>query len=237
MAKRSVAFVVPPISAWSFSRWSQYTECPAKARYKFVDKLPEPQGPALARGQAIDEAARAIIEGKRRDIPAELIKVDVGLKRLRKGFKAQKVRPNLELAVTREWNPTGWFAGDAWGRFKLDVLELLTKGVARVIDLKSGKLRVGDDTPYEDQLESYGVAVLSTGLATEAHPELWFTDHGKVVKSERRPIVKLADLPKLQKRWSGLVTPMLSDTIFAPRPGSYCRFCHFRKENSGPCIF
>ena len=30
---------------------------------------------------------------------------------------------------------------------------------------------------------------------------------------------------------------LLTDTLFAPRPGPYCRWCHFRKENGGPCTF
>lgn len=240
--KRSVAFAIAPISAWSFSRWSTYTECPAKARYKFVDKLPEPQHPAAARGEAIDKWAREFIEGKRSSLSAELVKLKAGFTRLRQGFKQRRVKAQLEIAVTREWKPTGWFSGDAWGRFKLDVLELVPAvkkqpALARVIDVKSGKLRTGDDTPYEDQLESYAVGALSTAVGAIVAPELWFTDHGVVMPSDRRPVVKLADLAKLQQRWTQLVTPMLSDTVFSPRPGSYCNYCHFRKDNNGPCVY
>lgn len=237
MAKRSVAYATPPITAWSFSRWSTYTTCPAQARYKFVEKRPEPQHPAAARGEAIDTYARDYIEGRKSSLTAELVSLKAGFARLRKGFKAKVVKCQLELAVTKDWKPTGWFSGDAWARFKLDVLELVKGGTARVIDIKSGKLKTGDDTPYENQLETYSVGGLSHRLGSVVTPELWFTDHGVVMPSERAPVVKLAELPKLQAKWVKLVTPMLSDTVFAPRPGEHCRWCHFQKAKGGPCVY
>ena len=34
------------VTAWSYSRLSDYQQCPAKFKHKHMDKLPDPPGPA-----------------------------------------------------------------------------------------------------------------------------------------------------------------------------------------------
>ena len=45
------------ITTWSYSRWTTYEDCPARARYKFLDRLPDPSGPGEDRGTALHKAA------------------------------------------------------------------------------------------------------------------------------------------------------------------------------------
>jgi hypothetical protein len=42
---------------------------------------------------------------------------------------------------------------------------------------------------------------------------------------------------KLADDWEDKTRPMLNDTIFAPKPGNACRWCHWKKSNGGPCKF
>lgn len=51
-------------------------------------------------------------------------------------------KPELEVCLTEDWQPTGWFAKDAWARAKID-LNILNRDKHRVIqiDWKTGKRR------------------------------------------------------------------------------------------------
>lgn len=72
----------------------------------------------------------------------------------------------------------------------------------------------------------------------EVRPRLVYVDEGVVYPDPRKPIVYTqADVPRLKELWAKRTKAMLSDTKFAPRPGAYCKYCHFRKSNGGPCRY
>lgn len=62
-AAKAVKAVLRIKNGWSFSRYSVYKQCPAKARYKFIDKLPEPAAKPLDRGSLIHKQAENYIKG------------------------------------------------------------------------------------------------------------------------------------------------------------------------------
>lgn len=222
-----------PIKAWSYSRWSAYQECPFKAKCKFVDKLQEPGSEAMDRGDRIHKAIEAYLARGGR-LPKEATPMKAELAKLR------KLKPIVEgeLAFNARWEPVDWFARDAWCRVKTDALvppELDGETLARNIDFKTGKLREAGE--HDDQLLLYGLAgLLKFPVATAATGEIWFTDHGRIVKRDEGVYLR-KDVPKIEKLWEGRVKKMLSDTVFKPTPGNYCRFCHFRRANGGPCQF
>lgn len=221
------------ITAWSYSRWATYVECPRKAKYKFVDKLPEPSAPALERGSDI----HAKIEKYLRDggrVPAEAKSLGVEYRELRKLGPAVE----LELAYDKKWQLVDWFSRDAWCRVKVDALvaPLIDdeEPIVRIIDHKTGKLKEYGE--YDNQLELYGlVGLVNFPTAKLSTGELWFVDHGKIVSAQEEFI--RADEKKLKKKWEMRVKPMLSDKVFKPKPGNACRWCHFRKSNNGPCEY
>ena len=63
--------VAQRITSWSFSRWNVYNTCPAQAKYKFIDKLPEPGSPAMDRGSAIHKGVEQYILGAAAKPPAD----------------------------------------------------------------------------------------------------------------------------------------------------------------------
>lgn len=75
------------ITSWSFSRYSDYKQCPLKAKLKHVDKLKEPPNEAMARGAAIHNIAEKYIKGEGRTLPAELKQFGAEFKMLRKQYK------------------------------------------------------------------------------------------------------------------------------------------------------
>jgi hypothetical protein len=84
------------LRAWSYSRWDVYDACPRQARYKFIDKLPEAEGPALRRGKDLHEQAEQFLKGELETLPVEF-----GL--FRAELTAFQVRCGASLEAEGEW--------------------------------------------------------------------------------------------------------------------------------------
>lgn len=227
------------ITSWSPSRLSTYNDCPRKAKYKFVDKLPEPSGPAASRGTAIHEGLEQYVRGETAVLPAAIKpgfkKIRALLDRLRAGFAKGRVLVEQELAFDADWLPSGYKGDeDTVSRFKLDILEDEPKNTAHVIDWKSGKLKPGG--AYDDQVNAYSVAALSHYDIDRVRTSLVFVDHDEILE---RPSGKLSqeDLPQQQRKWDLAVGPMFRDTTFRPHPSHLCGWCHFSKARNGPCEY
>src|SRR5262245_46723295 len=147
--------------AWSYSRWKSYEECPAKARWTYLDKVKEEgeKGPALIRGAKIHEQASLFVQGKLETLPGELDRFDNEFAILRRAYDEDDVIVEEQWALTKEWKPTAWFADDAWVRVVLDVGVIdWSEKKALIIDHKTGRVRPMEQKP---QLELYAVAALS----------------------------------------------------------------------------
>jgi hypothetical protein len=220
------------INAWSYSRLSVYRKCPRQFKYKFVDKLQEPESEAMARGNAIHLALQLFIEKKAKSIPKEM-KASLGAKYsdllvLRNaGAKCE-----LEWAVDKDWQPVSWFAREAWLRAKLDAFVVLNGGTTLdLTDHKSGKIYT---EPHAEQLEIYA----AVGYAF--HPEveeiiarMLYIDQGQSVPSVFTDLEKT--IPKLRKKWSRIAAPLFKDKAFKATPGRECNSCHFSSRRGGPC--
>lgn len=220
------------ITAWSYSRYNDYQLCPFKAKCKYVLKIKEPGSQAMDRGSEIHKKAEDYLKGVAKKLPTELKSLEVEYKALKK----TKPEVEMEVAFTNAWQKTDWFNWqNAWCRVKIDALTppIVENPVVFVKDHKTGKLK--EHGEYEEQLELYGLTgLLLYPIAEKAKPSLLFVDHGVEVPGEEYP---RKDVEKLKKKWEIRVTPMLKDTRFKPTPGNYCKWCHFRKSNGGPCEF
>jgi putative RecB family exonuclease len=231
------------IKAWSPSRLNDYDTCPAKAKYKYIDRLPEPPAPALDRGTRIHAEAEAYIIGKG-VVPADLVRVEDELLELRKGYRKGRVRVEQSIALDETWTPVDWFSRNAWLRCKLDVVELGASGKnkkrlileATVTDWKTGKNNPRDAEKHGDQLNLYALAVISAGIAETVRARLVFTDTGEVV-TKMEGCLTTKDVLTARENWVERVKPMMSDTTFDPTPNFTCRWCAFSKAAGGPCKF
>lgn len=217
------------ILSWSYSRLRTYKQCPQLAKFKFIDKLPEPSSPALDRGNECHQIMQDYVESKRRSLPKDLKRHEDKLKDYRKLHTKGTITCEEQWAWNKKWKPVDWFAKDAWLRVKMDLCqdnELRVFG----IDHKTGKFRPGE---YDDQLLQYCVAMLLRfPNAQEAKVGLLFhdVDAPQVMMTLKRQYLE-ANLRKLEQA----VEPMLNDTRFAPTPGPLCKWCNFSKDKGGPC--
>lgn len=229
------------ITAWGPSRLAVYNECPAKAKYKHIDKLPDPGGPAMVRGSEIHRAAESWIWGRTTTLHADLkhAKVKKLLTQLKKAAAEKRVRTELELALNRQWQTCAWLAHEVYVRVKLDVVLWANDGTtAEVIDWKTGKAYTAEEKPeYVDQLFQYSVILMSAFPKLErVVSRLVFTDAGQEVTVPEGNLLR-ANLAEGQKHWDMAVKPMLSDTLFKPRPGRGCGYCPFSQNKDGPCQY
>jgi hypothetical protein len=222
---------IQQFKAWSFSRLSDWEKCPAYAKYKHLDKLPVPQGPALERGEKIHKLAEQYATGLLKKIPDEL-------KLFRKEFSAlRKIKRQLstehQIAVDKNWMLTDWFGPEAWCRVVLDLVWLDTsKKTLTIWDWKTGKI----NPAQASQLDLYALVGFVFGGEKIEHVRTAFQylDQGESVPYA----CQRAEVPAQKKKWKDRAAPMLSDTKFKPTPSSMaCRFCLFSKGNKGPCKY
>jgi hypothetical protein len=258
------------ITSWSPSRLTKYEACPSRAKYEIVDKLcplcfqgrmegkwqeekcstcgngvPTPE--TWARGTAIHSMLEKIVNGGTANPTLQEWVVEYAKKLV-------PAKTEIDFVFQPGWVAVSQYTKGAWARFKLDVLKIHAppkkKGLTQppyglVVDWKTGGIdkrtkMVRVDGKYDDQLEMYGVAVLSalSGIET-AKIDLVFVDAaGRKDGVKDLGTVKRKDLAKLQKKWEKRVKPMLIDDVFSPRPSDYgCRYCPFEKAKGGPCPY
>lgn len=232
-----------PLTAWSFSRYSLYKQCPAKFYYSTILKLEEPKGAALERGGAIHDQADDFVKGKVKKLPDTLTHFAPEFRRIQVKFKKEPtaIVAESEWAFTRAWGPSQWKDWDnCWLRVKVDLAERVGN-IVTITDWKTGRYRPDNREDYLEQLELYGVGALHVyGAIPDLHVKarLVYLDANVIYPEPgAETIVTAKDVPALRKTWEKRVQSLFADKTFAPKPNQFCRFCHFRKENSGPCQF
>lgn len=224
---------------------------------------PQPEREALDRGNMLDEALTKMV-GKEISVPvdyhinrseseqpaAAAVRHPVIAALVKSLRKAKGVHAQHSITLGRDWktrfeNPSKKiFAKDAWGRVKLDILRV-TGSVAEVIDWKSGnidknKMEIRERPEYHDSMRAYQIAVLAADpKLKEARARMAFIDAPPKLenpfKEPHTGTLKRSELELAQRQWEQKVEPMMSDVVFAPRPGFYCSWCPFSKRKGGPC--
>lgn len=224
---------LPQVVAWSYSRYADYKQCPAKFMYKHLMRLPDPSGPAAARGTEVHNAAEAYIKAaKKPKLIPELKNVKTELDFLRgAGAIAEQ-----EWGFRNDWNwigRAGWFGPDVWFRMKADVVVAYDDGTGLLGDWKTGKMYFSN----EEQVELFGaVGFMRFPDWTEVDVRLWYTD-SPADSNEIQRVYTAREGELIRKDWAKRALPMFKDRKFAPTPNDKCRFCNFAKEKGGPCKF
>lgn len=222
---------LPLVTAWSYSRYSDYKQCPAKFKYKHLMRMPDPGNAAMQRGNTIHKMAEDVVRAKI-DVPLEL----EGVRR-----ELEHLRDNMAVAeeswgFKNDWEWIGrpnWFGDDVWFRAKTDARLLYDDGTLLIVDWKTGRKYFSN----EEQIELFALAGFKRfPEATEVDARLYYTDC-EPDDNEIQRVYTPKDLAAVQKDWTKRVVPMFKDRKFAPTPNDKCHWCPFSKAKGGPCKF
>ena len=211
------------LSNWSYSRYGTWKKCPALLKFQMEDNTPRESHPAAARGTDIHKNVEEYILGK-----AEL---GDGLRYYQEFFDTIRdsgAIPELPLALDASWSPVDWDDPDRWWRGVLDCV-IEGEDLVYIYDWKTGQ-EYGD---HREQREIYAAAYFSVNPKPNT-----VVIHCYLDKKQNTVSNFPADsIPKIRKDWEVKIQEMFNDTRMVPNPGFHCRFCHFRRNNGGPCQF
>ena len=209
--------------AHSYSAIKMYEQCPAKYKFTRIDKLPEPTGPAAERGKVIHAEIEAVLKGQLELVCDEL---EYLLPKMDE-WKQKNAESELEFAVDSDWNLVEFTDSRALFRGVID-LYYEQGDTAVVLDFKTGKER-----DYLDQVRVYSTVIFATKPRIERIiPMIEFID---LQKSTEYMTFYRRDIEHMKADIQGRLNIIGHDKFFAANPSGLCKFCHFRKDNGGPC--
>ena len=223
------------IEAWSFSRYKTYEECPRRAKFSYVDRLPEaPASRAMIRGQEVHTGCEQYLKKVRgARIPVEAFTFKKDIQALR---KARQMESEAEWACTADWMRCAWMDQDVWLRAKIDVHYSLVDKHKTIIDFKTGSTFKPPDQWAYKQRSLYAlmgfmlfpqVDIIDVGM--------WYFDRPWNSNSFEDKYVRKTHAKKLQNTWERRAEKMTSDRNFLPKPGEACRWCPHHAKKGGPC--
>lgn len=223
------------ITAWSYSRLSTWETCPLQAKLKFIDRLKEPDSPAMQRGHKMHEDISKYLQGKAEGLPREAFQHP----RIESMF-GELAQFGKDLIVEQQWGfnanwqPTGWFGADTWFRSILDVGVIYDDMTGCALDWKTGR-RYGSNM---DQMKSQAVAMFEKYKPLkEVEVRLAYIDTAAGDDPFEIADIKRHETASIKADFEKRVGRMMNDQIFAPRPNDKCRFCAFGKDKGGQCAF
>jgi RecB family exonuclease len=215
------------VKSWSYSALKDFEECQYRIFLKRVDKREGKKNDKANRGTEIHALAEAYVKGEG-PLDPTLANFEHELTRLAELYKAGKVQVEEDWAFDVDWQPTGWFADNVWGRFKLDAYVQEDETSARVIDYKTGK-KFGNEINHGGQAILYAVATFMRHPGLQfIQAEFYYLDlktDNTLVKTFTRPHA-MVFMPKLHER----AVKLTSAREFKPKPSKMtCKWCEFRE--------
>ena len=164
--------------ATSFSALNNFETCPKKFWHLRVQKdVKEAEGEALRYGKKVHKALEVYV-GKGKALPMEYRHMAEYVEQF-KLFPGTK-HVELEMAITQEYKPTGWFDKDVWIRAKLDLV-ILGDRKAALIDYKTGKMK--DDGFTQLKLAAAMLMIFFKQIESVNMAYLW-TEHDGVMTTQ-----------------------------------------------------
>ncbi len=223
-----------PLTAWSYSRLNVYEQCPRLAKFRYIDKKYEPQGPAMARGNKIHNEAQKFLEGSTDVFPDSCLNFEHEMRH------AKTFKPVVEQkwAFNKRWKPTSYFAKDCWVRVIVDFNIEYSDNTGDLVDLKTGKKY--DDHGSQLQLFA-GATMMMFPKMEHITVRNWYLDieddprdpeaNELIAEYSREEAMEFID------DFTERGNEMLTAERFPPRQTWKCRFCHFSKDSTGDCEF
>jgi CRISPR/Cas system-associated exonuclease Cas4 (RecB family) len=217
--------------ALSYSRISDYRQCPLKFKFKYVDKSAkfkedEGKSPHLIRGGNVHKALETYILQKKigEEVRiSSLPEVESTKPFVDKLFTMySEIVPESQIAVNNNWQQVEWFAKDAYMRAIFDVIALNSNQVF-IGDFKTGKMH-----DYAGSMEHPGQLHLSAAIALKLFPKIptvqtayLYVDHKKIINLE----FDRDQGDEISAKFDDEHKQINSDTEFKPKINDFCKWC------------
>lgn len=219
--------------AISWSRWSDFDQCPRKFYLKYVDKAqnfkedPKDKSLHLVRGEQLHKQLENYVmykidvaQGMAGAVRPAMSEVTESVTPLldQLMLTSSAVLPETQLAINREWKQVEWFDKKAAMRAILDLIALRPNH-AIIWDYKSGKYK-----PYADecgQLHLSAAMIISLKGLDYVDVSYLFLDEKKpegirVTQEDARRVIKIFD-----ERYERVNAEVKWD----PKRNEFCGFC------------
>lgn len=221
--------------ALSWSRISDYRQCPRKFYLKYLEKAPnfqlkdEDKSPQLVRGGNIHKGLeRYVIERLNGKSPVlttpEIIATAPLIDRIMENYS---VHPERQIAIDSNFKEVSWYAKDAWFRVIYDLI-----GFGN--DLLLGDYKTGKFSDYSGSMNELGQLHLSALVGFSLWPEYEdcstlyiYVDHKKTIPCQfkRNDSFKI-----MQDKLVAEHAVINSDIDFLEKKNPYCKWCEGTAE-------
>lgn len=220
--------------ALSWSRLSDYNQCPLKFKFKYLEKhdLFKEDGtksPHLVRGTNVHKALEDYVVAKTDPytpyVPhVSSMKEVESTKPWVDNFinNYVQVLPETQIAVDQNWNRVEWFSRDAYYRVIMDLIAI------RPSDIFIGDYKTGAFRDYDGGPSGKGQLHLSGAVALAMWPEIpevmtayAYVDHKKVITKK----FTQEDKAGLIEHFDAESKKVNEDKTFRPTVNEYCKYC------------
>lgn len=208
----------------SYSALKQYENCPKRYYLQRITKaVKDVGGEASLHGERVHKNFEERIRDKT-PLPDALAEHEPTVAALEAMAEARgaTLEAEVEMTINARYQPTGWWADDAWLRAKLDVL-MCAGDAAMILDWKTGKRR-----PDFTQMDLFALMIFLTRsevqrVVTSFYwlPERASDKHVYTRDEEGALIVKLTTMV-------GRVEKSLREERWPAKPSGLCRYCPAR---------
>lgn len=220
---------------WSWSALGVYRKCHLWAKFKYLDRLPEPKhekDDRRDRGTARHKLAEDFILADAAPFPEELTKFAGPLTDVRDIRKNNLGVVELEkpFYLDQNWRPTT--EENRWLVVIPDIKVTVPGELNLTIDNKTGK-KYGNEMSHYGQTELYSIVSWILDPSYEEYEaELWYLDLPETWQIVFRPTKLEAARAKLDAE----VAKMMEDKWFRPSPSKMnCKYCPYNRKGGGQC--
>lgn len=225
--------------ALSWSRLSDYNQCPLKFKLKYIDKSPkfkedEKASPHLVRGSNVHQALENYVVQVQSNGQLEVKVTSLPEVEATKPFVDRflnnytTVIPETQIAINKDWERVEWFSKDAYYRAILDLIAIRPSD-AVIVDYKTGKMRDYDGGP-----SGKGQLHLSGAIGLHLWPDIpeitttyAYVDHKQTISRK----FTQADRQELRRHFDEEHDKVNSDTKFKPTVNEFCKWCPATRED------
>ena len=222
--------------ALSWSRISDYRQCPHKFDLKYISKAPnfkmedKDKSPALVRGGNIHLQCKDYVELKKINKLTGGEIWDPSVQRviplIDNLMEHYSIMPEKQIAVDTDFKEVSWYDKNAYFRVIYDII-----GFGDVLLL--GDYKTGKFADYGGTLKEMGQLHMSALIGMLLWPEFdecssiyIFVDHKRTIPVK----VDKSDVPQMRDNLVREHEAICADDVLAPKANQYCKWCEATRE-------